>query len=238
MRRIFIEINEIANCKNNTILLDKENANYIKNVLRLRDDSSLAIFDGANEYEAKLNGKYLHIQKTLRSVENEIPCRLAIAAIKQPRFEWLVEKATEIGCTEIFILETKFSQNTIRNYDRLRKITIEAARQCNRISIPKIHVQTKLNQFIANIDNSWAFAHPYITDHDCDGEVKIMHSPNINTLEKHYRGIIIGPEGGFDTLEEKILEKHCKKVALSSNILRAETAAIVSLTHICNSLLF
>jgi len=225
MRRIFVEPEKISNSKAE---LTKEDFHYLKNVLRLPKGAEMAVFDGFCEYFATLDEKYLNIVKVARMAENTLPTRLAIGAIKQPRFEWLIEKATEIGCTEIFILSTEFSQTTIRNYDRLKKIAIEAARQSNRISLPKIHFQKKLPEFLSKIDDSWAFAHPW--------EGSNPSSP-ISELQPKYRGIIVGPEGGFSYDEEKLLEKHCKKVRLSVNVLRAETAALVSLSYIANSLL-
>ena len=145
------------------------------------------------------------------------------------RLEWLIEKATEIGVSEVFLLETKFTQHKRTNITRLNKIAIEAAKQCQRISIPKIYEPIKLNEFIKqNQDKTWYFGHISNNEHQ---------NHNIQNEKTNECGIVIGPEGGFEENESEKLLTHFLPLRLSQNVLRAETAALVGLIYIHESLL-
>jgi 16S rRNA (uracil1498-N3)-methyltransferase len=123
MKRIFIpQLSESANKKFEEkkfenikikIKLEKSNLHYIKNVLRHKNGEEILAFDGQQECLCLLNGENIEIVKFIRKNESQKTLKLAIAQIKAPRLEWLIEKATEIGVTEIFLLETKFTQNKI-----------------------------------------------------------------------------------------------------------------------------
>ena len=157
-----------------------------------------------------------YINKITRENSLISKIKLGISSIKKERFEWLVEKATEIGVDEIFILKTARSQINHLNLERIKKIAQSAARQSNRIVIPEIHPEQKLEEFLKNCDKNWAFA-------------------SLNTQNKEIKnitGIIIGPEGGWSKEEESILTQKSLAITLSHNILRTETAAIISLTKI------
>lgn len=250
MKRIFIH-QPITDISDDICVLDRENTNYIKNVLRHRAGHQIIVFDGASEALGVYDGKNsIKITKMLRENVVQPVLKLAIAHIKQARFEWLVEKATEIGVSEIFLLDTKFSQNKIRNLERARKIAIEAARQCNRVTIPKIHEPIKLDAFIEQHKNeAWAFGAigeaclnaDTPSSHGC-AKKRIANNINIYRTNEHNEhnqnidekiiGIVIGPEGGFEENESKKLINHFYAVTLSPNILRAETAALVGLIYI------
>jgi|GEM_PF-333137 len=256
IKRIFIDhpISDICS-------LDRENTNYIKNVLRHRAGDQVIVFDGMKEALGVYDGKSsITITKMLRENVAEPVLKLAIAHIKQARFEWLVEKATEIGVSEIFLLDTKFSQNKIRNLERVRKIAIEAARQCNRVTIPKIHEAIKLDIFIERYKNeAWAFGaiegkdvclnedssqlgNKYANVHQTYLNRKNSFLSGINrsaslldhnqNIDEKIIGIVIGPEGGFEENESKKLINHFRAISLSHNILRAETAALIGLIYI------
>ncbi len=236
MKRLFID--KISIGKHTP---SKENMNYIKNVLRYRAGDKTIVFDGTNEAIGIFDGKNIEIIEYTRENVLEPTLKLAIAEIKQARFEWLIEKATELGVSEIFLLKTKFTQNHIRNLSRARKIAIEAARQCGRVTIPKIHESITLNKFIEeHCEENWFFGHINFVQgatsldfanptNDSTKSFKLSHSAKTNV------GIMIGPEGGFDENENKKLINHFTAVCLSQNVLRAETAALVGLIYILES---
>ena len=154
MKRIFIpQLSQIQNkkfeeknFKNIKIKLDISNLHYIKNVLRHKNGEEVLAFDGQQECLCLLNGENIEIVKFIRKNESQNTLKLAIAQIKPSRLEWLIEKATEIGVTEIFLLETKFTQNKIHNISRLEKIALQACAQSNRITVPKIYNAIKINE--------------------------------------------------------------------------------------------
>lgn len=212
MRRIYIK-----NINSETIKLDKENLNYIKKVLRLKNSQELLIFNGKEEFQGIFENDTVKIIATTKEEIQENPLKLAIGIIKQPRLEWLIEKATEIGVTEIFLLKTERTQNTLKNLNRIEKIAIEASKQSNRVTIPEIKEAINLKDFAKHIESeTWAFG-------GFEGSLK---------LKKTINGLIIGPEGGFTKEEIEILEKKTQSIKLNNNILRAETAAIYGLSLI------
>jgi 16S rRNA (uracil1498-N3)-methyltransferase len=211
MKRIFVE-----KIENNSIILDVDNLHYIKHVLRFTNGQKILLFDGEKEYCGTYNYNRIDIQNVTRYA-NDKQLWLAIAEIKQHRFEWLAEKAAEIGVTKIFILKTERSQNRI-NLLRIKKIIIEAAKQSNRVSIPIIHHAISLNDFIISQNAThWCYCSP-----DSDNT---STSPNII-------GSIIGPEGGFTEEEIKLLNSNMLAIKLNDNVLRSETAALCALCKI------
>lgn len=219
MKRIFLE-----NIKSGKTELDKENLHYLRKVLRCKENEEIHVFDGTQEARATFNCDYLYIGEILITNINEQPLKLAVAQIKQARFEWMIEKASEIGVTEIFILNTTRTNNEVRNFTRLKKIAIEAARQSGRITIPKIHQPISLKEFLQSAIHN---------QRDCQWTWGgILETPAQQRQGELYQGIIIGPEGGFDDEEIKALSENCNPINLGPNILRSETAAIVGLATI------
>lgn len=239
MKRIFI-----PEIKLGEYILDKENENYLKNVLRFKENDEFLAFDGQKEALATYHGKYIAIKEITRTAVNIngqylepssklAILKLAIGQIKQPALEWLVEKATEIGVNEIFLLETKFTQNKNCNIKRLEKIAIAACKQSNRITIPKIYAPKKLDQFIKEHENeTWAFGN-LSKNESSKNQPNITNKNNIHEKSNGtIIGIVIGPEGGFEENESEKLFQHFIPLCLSQNILRAETAALVGLIYI------
>lgn len=194
------------------VKLNHESIKYLKKVMRIDNLTQFKIFDGKEEYFANLNEcRAILGRKTGDAITNGV--KIAICSIKQSRMEWLVEKATEIGVDEIFILQSQHSNKKNQNFQRLGKISIEAAEQCGRISLPKINENImKLDDFLGIIGQEWQYA-------------------DFREDEKNEIGkcTIIGPEGGWNEAERKKLSQKHKSVNLGPNILRAETAAIVAL---------
>lgn len=210
MKRIFVQdINQ---------QLDSNNIHYLKKTLRIKEITEILIFDGEKEYLTIFN-PYDNTIKTqnITRIKENLFLKLAIAEIKKERLEWLVEKATELGAQSIFILKTDKSQKYPNNLNRLIKIAIEACKQCNRISIPKIEY-ISLKNLIEKINpNEWIAA---------------SLNSTVNKISKK-TGVLIGPEGGWSKEEELIFKnQNIQYINLGNLILRSETAAISSLTHL------
>ena len=209
MRRIFVK--QIAN----EMMLETRDLHYLKNVLRLGDDVKISIFDGKQEGVAILQNEKLILKEIIKTVGEKTKIKLAVAQVKQSRMEWLVEKATEIGVDEIFILKTARVQKHIK-FARFENIIKEAARQSMRISIPTIHEAQDFKKFIENLDENWCFGH-------IQGDI---------SEAKNIKNIIIGPEGGWTDLELDLLKNKCMPLHLGANVLKTETAAIVGLAKL------
>ena len=209
MKRIFIENKFIQNKR---IKLDSENLHYLKKVLRFSQQKECVVFNGFEEAEAIFEKDSVIIKKIKKTINEKTDLKkIAISSIKQSNFEIFLQKATELNIDEIFIIKSARSCNQI-NINRSKKIIIEATKQCQRIDLMQLHEKIDLNVFLKKIKhNEWAY-----------GSLKTENKK----LNKNISGIIIGPEGGWNTDEEEMLKKKIEGIKLSENILKAETAGI------------
>ncbi len=224
--RIFVERNL---SENSTFSLDEDTTHYLKNVLRRPDGSLLRVFNGRDgEFIASLTPQskklyILDIQKKIREQNQTAKeIHLVFAPIKKDRQDFMIEKAVELGATHFHPVLTQ--QTVIRDLNEVRvnKQIQEAAEQCERLDIPKLEPLLKLDTFLRN----WKDTIPlYAALERSDAE----HIKNMPSL---FCAILIGPEGGFSDDEKEMFLKNpkVKPVTLGERILRAETAAIYSLS--------
>lgn len=213
---------------NDSILLDENESRHLFKVLRLQNGDNVMVIDGkGNQYECIISE--VHPKKTQLKIEStlikkrEFGVHLAVAPTKNiNRWEWFLEKATEIGIDEISPIICQHSERASLKHDRQKKILIAAMKQSGKAQLPKLNEMINLKQFLEqNIESTKYIAH-------CKNELT-----KINLSNSHIKGekavILIGPEGDFS--EEEILaatEKGYKAVTLSESRLRTETAAIVA----------
>ena len=214
--------------------LDKSQSHYILKVMRLKIGDNISLFNNSGEWEAKI----LNISKTivefkvtqqLRQKENSKELWLAFSPIKSNYFNFMIQKATELGVTKFFPII--FERTVVRkiNKERLNKILIESSEQSNRLMVPAIEDPKTLNEFL-NLNNFELI----FTD---------LNSKNtkINTSKLSNKPIciIIGPEGDFSESErQKILSyKGVQPIKINENILRSETA-VISAISIVNYAIF
>lgn len=167
----------------------------------------------------------LTVTEQLRPPENESGPTLLFAPIKKARLEMLVEKATELGVGKLMPVRTRRSIVDKVNVERLRAIAIEAAEQCERLTVPEICELQTLEQALAN----WPADHSlYVADETGCGQ-PLLQAHELD----HPVAFLIGPEGGFEEGELERLGGHPKvvKIDLGPRILRAETAGMVVLAH-------
>ena len=174
--------------------------------------------------EAARRSCRLEVMEQLRRPEEERGPALLFAPIKKARMELLAEKATELGVSKLVPVRTRRSIVDRVNAERLRAIVIEAAEQCERLTIPDIHELKTLEQALGG----WPTDHPlYVADESGGGR------PILQALEPDRpAAFLIGPEGGFEPEELAWLGAlpQVVKVDLGARILRAETAAIMALS--------
>lgn len=165
----------------------------------------------------------VEITEQLRLPEKEPGPTLLFAPIKKSRLDLLVEKATELGVGRLMPVSTRRSIVDRVNVERLRLIVIEAAEQCERLTVPDIEGLQTLERALSD----WPAEHRlYIADESGGGR------PLLQVFERERpAAFLIGPEGGFEPEELAWLDEfpQVTRVDLGSRILRAETAAIMAL---------
>ena len=209
-------------------MLDGAQANYLGNVMRLKEGDAALLFDCANgEWLAKVVdlGKKritLAVAEQTRPQEAVPDLTLAFAPVKRTQTDWLVEKATELGIARLQPVMTRRTVAERVKLERLRSITIEAAEQCNRTSLPKIEEPVSLAAFLSGRDQN---ATLYFADEN-GGEAVA------SALKPGPAAVLIGPEGGFTDEERDLVRAQPNSVAISlgPRILRAETAALAAIT--------
>jgi 16S rRNA (uracil1498-N3)-methyltransferase len=213
---------------NLTDKLDKSQSHYVSKVMRLKEKEVFSLFNSSGEWEAKILNitksiVEFNVTKQLRQKENIKELWLAFSPIKSNYFNFMIQKATELGVTKFLpvILERTIVRKI--NKERLEKVIIEAAEQSNRITVPSIDDPQKLKSFLNN-DMDLIF-----TDLNT-ANTKI----DIKKLTTKPTCVIIGPEGDFSEQErEEILKfNSVQSIKISENILRSETAVISALSII------
>ena len=213
---------------NLTDKLDKSQSHYVSKVMRLKEKEVFSLFNNSGEWQAKIINitksiVEFNVTKLLRHKENTKDLWLAFSPIKSNYFNFMIQKATELGVTKF--LPIIFERTIVRkiNKERLEKVIIEAAEQSNRITVPSIEDPQKLNSFLNN-DMDLIFTDLNTTNTKID-PTKLTTKPTC---------VIIGPEGDFSEQErEEILKFNgVQSVKINENILRSETAVISALSII------
>ena len=213
---------------NLTDKLDKSQSHYVSKVMRLKEKEVFSLFNSSGEWEAKIANinksiVEFNVTKQLRQKENTIDLWLAFSPIKSNYFNFMIQKATELGVTKF--LPIIFERTIVRkiNKERLEKVIIEAAEQSNRITVPSIEEPQKLKSFLNN-DMDLIFTDLNTTNTKID----------IKKLTTKPTCVIIGPEGDFSEEErEEILKfNDVQPIKINENILRSETAVISALSII------
>ena len=138
---------------NLTATLDKSQSHYVSKVMRIKENEVFSLFNNSGEWEAKILSisksiVEFNVTKQLRQKENPKELWLAFSPIKSNYFNFMIQKATELGVTKF--LPIIFDRTIVRkiNKERLEKVIIEAAEQSNRIQVPNIEDSQNLNNFL------------------------------------------------------------------------------------------
>ncbi len=206
--------------------LEGERAHYLRDVLRLRVDNEVVIFDGAIEHLATINaiGKRtctIETGRALRRARNRPRVHLCHAAIKSS-LDAVAQSATELGITDFWVFgaDRSNARPHIR-HDRLERIIQSAAEQCQRISIPALHSASDLTSLTASL----AAARVFFGDTQVDASATFDGVEPTNDV-----AIIIGPEGGWTDAETaRLVSAGAHPVHLGAQVLRATTAGLTAL---------
>lgn len=208
--------------------LDSGQANYLGNVLRLREGAELLLFDGSSgEWLARIDETAkqrmtLAVERRTREAESVPDVWLAFAPVKRAQTDWLIEKATELGAARLIPVTTQRTIVERVRLERLQAIAIEAAEQCGRTILPEIAEPLPLARFLADRDRLRKL---YFAD-EGGGE------PAAAAIRPGPAAILTGPEGGFTDDERAAIRAapNAVPISLGPRILRAETAALAALT--------
>jgi len=213
---------------------DKEESRHIIKVLRKKDSDILHVTNGLGflfETEITLasdNKCTVQVLSVKKADEPKFRLHLAVAPTKMnDRFEWFLEKATEIGIQEITPVFCDRSERKAINPERFEKIILSAMKQSNETFLPKLNQAVSFKEFIKQKNEGLnLIAHCEETDKK---SLKEILKPNKNVT------MLIGPEGDFSEKEIALaLENNFQPVTLGNTRLRTETAAIVA----CHSVVF
>lgn len=211
------------------VQVDNEEQQHIVKVLRMREGDEIAVTDGKGN---AATGKIIFEGKKIRLEDLEIlpetpefkpKLHIAIAPTKNiDRIEFFVEKATEMGISEISFLITEKTERKNISIQKLRKQAISASKQSLRFHFPKLNDLTKLTDFVKNIKCENTFiAH-------CESSFERIDLSELNK-ENSFESytFLIGPEGDFSQREIQMLsELGIKAVSLGNQRLRTETAGV------------
>jgi len=205
------------------IVNDFEFVHQLKDVLKLKTGEKIVVCDGQGNFgEAEImkfgNKEIILELSDIKFQEKRREVNLYCAILKKDNFEWVAQKATEVGVSKIIPVLTERTVKTNLNFERLEKIVREAAEQSERAWLPEVGEIVEFKKAIK----------------DAKGE-KIMfeasgeHSPQpLSICREGGTSVFVGPEGGWSEKEIALArENNFQILSLGKNILRAETAAIV-----------
>src|SRR5277367_2413485 len=227
--RLFVEA---ALAAGETVALERNQSNYLGNVLRLAAGDAILVFNGREgEWRAEIGGRKrpdsLTITAQTRPQDRLPDVAYVFAPLKHARLDYMVQKAVEMGASSLQPVLTRFTQVARVNGDRMRANVIEAAEQCGILSLAEVAEPLPLERFLAQRTARRLLVF-------CDEAAELA-----NPLEAFKNGpgvsdgvdVLIGPEGGFAEEERAMLagQPVTLRLSLGPRILRADTAAVAAL---------
>ncbi len=216
----------------NVITLDEDTSKHAVQVLRMKPGERLQLTDGKgslvaveiiDDHKKKCTVKV--VEKDFIQKKSQQVC-IAISLLKTAsRFEWFLEKATEIGVTEIIPLICSRTEKQHFRYDRMRLILISAMMQSKQVWLPKLLEPLSFPKAISSEDYSTKII-AHCLEEDKISVTDYRHAQSVK--------ILIGPEGDFTNEEIKAaIAANYKPITLGNTRLRAETAGVVAATVLC-----
>jgi 16S rRNA (uracil1498-N3)-methyltransferase len=211
--------------------LDRDQANYLVNVLRLGAGDSILVFNGVDgEWRATLAAATrktwrLDIDGQTRPQSPAPDLHYLFAPLKQARLDYMIQKAVEMGAGRLRPVITRHTQVTRFNTERVEANAIEAAEQCGILSIPAIDEPVPLARLLDEWDANRRIVF-------CDeGDSRADPVTILAALKPSRLAVLVGPEGGFAEDERLLLRSkpYVTAIPLGPRILRADTAAVAAL---------
>jgi 16S rRNA (uracil1498-N3)-methyltransferase len=232
-QRLFVDVPLGTSAR---ITLDRAQANYLLNVLRLGEGDGLLVFNGRDgEWRAKLvpegrKSATLVCEREVRAQPPASNLHYLFAPLKAARLEYVVQKAVEMGASKLVPVITRFTQVSRLKPEKMRAHAIEAAEQCGILALPEITEEVKLTDAIAKLEPDRVLIF-------CDEEAPVadplqaLQAAPVAGSSVPPLAVLVGPEGGFAPDERAVLlaRESVVQLSLGPRILRADTAAVAAL---------
>jgi 16S rRNA (uracil1498-N3)-methyltransferase len=214
-----------------SVALDRDQANYLGNVLRLGSGAKILAFNGRDgEWQAEIIARKrpetLTILTQTRPQDHLGDVTYVFALLKHARLDFIVQKAVEMGAAKLQPVTTRFTQVSRVNLERMSANVIEAAEQCGILSLASVAAPIALERYLGERDAQRLLVF-------CDEAAEIADPLAALKGAKTSAGIdvLIGPEGGFAGEEREALlrQPHTLRLCLGPRILRADTAGVAAL---------
>jgi 16S rRNA (uracil1498-N3)-methyltransferase len=227
--RLFIDSPLSADAR---VTLDRNQGNYLGNVLRLGAGETVLAFNGRDgEWQAAISGRKrpdtLTILARTRPQDRLPDIAYVFAPLKHARLDYMAQKAVEMGASMLQPVLTRHTQVSRLNSERMRANVIEAAEQCGILSLAEVAEPVPLERYLGTRGAQRLLVF-------CD-EAADVADP-LQTLQAAHRAsggidVLIGPEGGFAEEERALLlrQPNILRLALGPRILRADTAGVAAL---------
>jgi 16S rRNA (uracil1498-N3)-methyltransferase len=227
--RLFVDADLVAGA---SVPLDRNQSNYLGNVLRLVAGGTILVFNGRDgEWQAAIAGRkrpdQLEVIARTRPQDRLPDLTYVFAPLKHARLDYMVQKAVEMGASRLLPVLTRFTQVTRLNGMRMRANVVEAAEQCGILSIAAVAEPLPLDRWLGQREGRRLLIF-------CDEATDVANPVlALQTQLGATQGIdvLIGPEGGFAEDERALLLRQPKtlRLSLGPRILRADTAAVAAL---------
>lgn len=216
-----------------TIQLEESASHHLSKVLRMQPGRELVLFNGAGgEFAAtihEVSKKYVAVSVQEHSIDNRespLELELAIGISRGERFEWVLQKATELGVTKITPLitertEVKVSGERVEKmHERWQQILISACEQCQRNLLPQLSAPIQISAWLSQVNADLRF---------------VLHHRDSKSLPAEKKpasvALLIGPEGGLSEREiAHALEQGFNALTLGPRVLRTETAPVAAIS--------
>jgi len=215
-----------------TVALERDQSNYLGNVLRLSSGDTILVFNGRDgEWQAKIAGRKrpdsLAIQSRTRPQDRLPDLAYVFAPLKHARLDYMVQKAVEMGASSLQPVLTRFTQVSRVNSERMRANVIEAAEQCGILSLAEVADPVPLERFLEQRASERLLVF-------CDEAAEVadpLQALRAGAAPTKGVDVLIGPEGGFAEEERTLLlrQPQTLRLALGPRILRADTAGVAAL---------
>jgi len=209
--------------KNQSLLLEEGEHTHLARVMRGCAGETVELVNGRDQLaKARITtiekvSTTLLLEKVCDQKPLLPPIVLVQPLIKQPKLEYIIEKATELGVSTFMLFpaeRSEFKEISPQKLTRLRTITISAMKQCGRLDLPHLEVCPSLARFSFPQTNAF-FA---------DLGAEYLKSKDLNASSPTY--LFVGPEKGWTENEKTLLSQNAKAISLHPHTLRAETASI------------
>jgi 16S rRNA (uracil1498-N3)-methyltransferase len=214
-----------------SVLLERDQAQYLFSVMRLKPGDHVAVFNGRDgEWlcqvaEAAKRHGVLKCLKQSAPQSSPPDLWLLFSPIKKARTDFIVEKAVEMGAARVLPVQTRYTNSERFRQDRLQAHAVEAAEQCAATYVPDVDALQKLEHVLANWPQNRRIMF-------CDESLAGAKAALTAAPLSDEWAILVGPEGGFSPEEQAMLRSlpFVTPVSLGPRILRADTAAVAALT--------